>query len=232
MLKIIRELRKVIKEIILLVPQLQVPRELLHPASEGSGCWTVENDPLRSGTTGNPHFVQELQFGELEKRAALLFGFVKFIENLLVLSAEDQDRIQVVSSAVYLCRLCALVTSDQNELDVFPTGDVKGLSLTRCLFWSGLVLTKATFLTGKHCIIVPMLMIAHNWIRSALERRRQCGTTANRRNYLETKFKALQVVLDNADACPLHDIWTFNFNGSTVFKCNRLAGRVCFREIY
>jgi hypothetical protein len=228
MIKIIRGLRKVNREIMLLAPQLLATRELLHLASEGSSCWTVENDPLRRGTTGGlPDLIQEVQFGDLEKRAALLFGFVKLVENLLVLSAEDQNRIQVTSSAAYLCRLCALVTSDQNELEVFPK--VQALSLTRCLFWSGLVLTKATSLTGKHFIVIPELIIAHNWIRSTLARRLQCWTTASRRTYMETKFKALLVVLDNADACPLQDIWTFNFSGSSVYKCNRVTGRVHFR---
>ena len=130
-------LHNILRQIIHLVPQIPEAREMLYQASDASSYWNCENDPVQSGSLAYHSTLNGPDYDFRDKQAAMLFAFAKLIESVFVI---DVNKTLAITSAVFLCRICAMLFYQQSEVCC---------SRTRALFWSGLVLTKSSHPVGK-----------------------------------------------------------------------------------
>jgi hypothetical protein len=130
-------LHNILRQIIHFVPQILEAREILYQASDASSYWNWDNDPVQSGSLACHSAQNGPDYDFRDKQAAMLFAFAKFIESVLVI---DANKTLAITSAVFLCRISAMLFDKQSEVCC---------SRTRALFWSGLVLTKSSHPVGK-----------------------------------------------------------------------------------
>jgi hypothetical protein len=133
-------LHNILRQIIQLVPQIPEAREILYQASDASSYWNWDNDPVQSGSLACHSIQNGPDYGFRDKQAAMLFAFAKFIESVLLI---DLNKTLAITSAVFLCRISAMLFDKQSEVCC---------SRSRALFWSGLVLTKSSHPVGKRQI--------------------------------------------------------------------------------
>jgi hypothetical protein len=133
-----KSLRNIILEIAGLAPRLPKAREFLSKG-DNDMFWLSTIFAEEDRTVINP-----LRPDFEDKQAAILFGFAQLIDSILVTSSIYGDASPSVPSAMFLCRLCAGVA--RSELgSMLPSG----LSLTRSLFWAGLILTRTRHPAGN-----------------------------------------------------------------------------------
>ena len=136
-------LRQILSEIIALVPQIENCRKLLQDAMNQSHDWPWQQDRPMVGRMNKLNTKLEGQTG------ALLFAFSTVIEDAINKSETDVSTTEyVVSPALLLCRVCALVRNGN------PGLCCADFSLTRYLFWAGLRLPSSSNSAGDSPQIV------------------------------------------------------------------------------
>lgn len=149
-------------------------------------------------------------------KAASLYFWAKIIENFLDSSMSSSLSVHT-SLALLRLAICVAKTRDWPWTRPHP------------LFWVGLSLTNSKCPSGEATLNVSLLSSARNFVMSELQNllRSVISSHPSRAPYYQKKFETLFKFLEIVDISPpCQDLCSLNNGGSTLFKCNRMTGRL------
>jgi hypothetical protein len=162
-----KSIHEVLQQIIDVVPQLPNPRLLLQQATEDVNTWKSDSATLTVNYLPDSNLSFPHVFTFEDERATLLYAYARLIADFLM--SPTAPKIQLVPSALLLCRLCAPALRGY-----LPRRSPFGLQMTRYWFWLGLVLTQSMHPAGN-LLISFMLTYSTRFSSHCLGPMSQCA---------------------------------------------------------
>ena len=156
----------------------------------------------------------EVIFEDIE--AAYLYFWSKMLENALDSSVFNSSSIH---ASIALLRLAKSVSETRGWI----------WARHHPLFWTGIGLTSKTCPSGMTPFNSELTFLARKFLITSLQHSFDSIVSRHpsRERYYRHKFDTLFNFLEQTDSShPSQDLYTMNGGGSTIYKCNRMTGRL------